>query len=474
MARVTMPQLGESVAEGTIGKWLKKPGDDVAKDEPLLEVITDKVNAEVPSPFAGVLRAILVEEGQTVAYNVEIAEIEEAAGGKAAAKAAAPETRVVAKSSAATPAGSAATPPLVPVMADPDRPATAPLPGSLAASLAPLPADGDPDARMTPSVRRMLREHGLSPEQVVGSGHAGRITREDVSAAVERARGGGAAAAAGQAAVSRVLSGAPVLGVPSHAPGLAPSVPSTSPSQPAVTWEAGQDEVLIPHTQMRRGIAAQMTRASTIPVAHSTFEADMTTVVNVRASVGSAYKAREGVSLSFLPFIVKAVVESLHEHPDLNAHYTEGGLLRKRRVNIGIAIAVDNGLIVPVIHDADQLSINGLNRAIQDLAGRARANKLRLEDLQGGTFTVDNTGWFGSILTVPIINPPEVVILTTEAVVKRPVVRETPEGDVIAIRSMMNLVAGYDHRATDGAQVGKFVRDVICRLESMGPDTPIY
>ncbi len=474
MAKVTMPQLGESVAEGTIGKWLKKPGDSVAKDEPLLEVITDKVNAEVPSPFAGVLRAILVEEGQTVAYNVEIAEIEEAEGatgrgaGTAAAKAAAPAASAGGTPPApATPAAPATAAPLVPVMAEPARPATAPLPG-------PLPAVGDADARMTPAVRRMLREHGLSPEQVVGSGHAGRITREDVIAAVERARGGGAVAAAGQAAVSGAQMAAPLLGVPSHAPGLAQSVPSTSPSQPAVTWEAGQDEVLIPHTQMRRGIAAQMTRASTIPVAHSTFEADMTTVVNVRASVGGSYKAREGVSLSFLPFIVKAVVESLHEHPDLNAHYTEGGLLRKRRVNIGIAIAVDNGLIVPVIHDADQLSINGLNRAIQDLAGRARANKLRLEDLQGGTFTVDNTGWFGSILTVPIINPPEVVILTTEAVVKRPVVRETPEGDVIAVRSMMNLVAGYDHRATDGAQVGRFVRDVICRLESMGPDTPIY
>jgi 2-oxoisovalerate dehydrogenase E2 component (dihydrolipoyl transacylase) len=200
----------------------------------------------------------------------------------------------------------------------------------------------------------------------------------------------------------------------------------------------------------------------------------MTSVVRLRAEQADAYKAREGVGLSFLPFVVKAVVEALHGHPDINAHYVEEGLLRKRRVNIGIAIAVDNGLIVPVIHDADQLSINGINRAIQDLASRARSNKLRLDDLQGGTFTVDNTGWFGSVLTVPIINTPEVCILTTEAVVKRPVVRETPDGDVIAVRSMMNLVAGYDHRATDGAQIGKFVRDVICWLESVGPDSAIY
>ncbi len=375
----------------------------------------------------------------------------------------------------------------------------------------PVMAVGDPDARMTPAVRMLMREHGLSPEQIVGTGHAGRITREDVAAYVEqqRTRGtvaggaagaraaatGAAGTAAGAAAASATGRGAatfaaaaaadvpsaaaspssppaPVLGVPSHSPGLASAAPSTS--IPSVQWEPGQDEVLVPHNQMRRGIAAQMTRAAAVPVAHSTFEADMTSVVKLRGSQAEAYKAREGVGLSFLPFVVKAVVEGLHGSPDLNAHYTDAGLLRKRRINIGIAIAVDNGLIVPVIHDADQLSINGINRAIQDLAARARSNKLRLEDLQGGTFTVDNTGWFGSILTVPIINIPEVCILTTEAVVKRPVVRDTPEGEVIAVRSMMNLVAGYDHRATDGAQVGRFVRDVICWLEAVGPDTPIY
>jgi 2-oxoisovalerate dehydrogenase E2 component (dihydrolipoyl transacylase) len=478
VAKVTMPQLGESVAEGTIGKWLKQPGDSVVVDEPLLEVITDKVNAEVPSPFAGILREILVAEGQTVPYNAEIAVIEETAGatgrgaGTAAANAAAPDTKVVATPTPATPATPAPAPPAlrsIPIETD----------------LVPVMAVGDPDARMTPAVRMLMREHGLSPIQIVGTGHAGRITREDVMTYVQR--GGSApstatsapstpgrrtAAAADQAAVSASVPLAPALGVPSHSPGLAPAVPSASPSSAA--WEPGQDEVLVPHNQMRRGIAAQMTRAAAIPVAHSTFEADMTAVVKLRAEQADAYKAREGVGLSFLPFVVKAVVEALHGNPDLNAHYTDDGLLRKRRINIGIAIAVENGLIVPVIHDADQLSINGINRAIQDLASRARSNKLRLDDIQGGTFTVDNTGWFGSVLTVPIINPPEVCILTTEAVVKRPVVRETPEGDVIAVRSMMNLVAGYDHRATDGAQVGRFVRDVICWLEAVGADSPIY
>ncbi len=479
MAKVTMPQLGESVAEGTIGKWLKNVGDGVAIDEPLLEVITDKVNAEVPSPFAGILREILVQEGQTVPYAAEIAVIEEAAGSQAtprgagdAAKAAPPAAASGATTPAAqAPAAAAATAPSA-APPKPSAPASAPVPVMVEQA-------GDPDARMTPAVRMLMREHGLSPAQIVGTGHAGRITREDVLGYVERQRTGkvaagqGTSTAAAQAAASPQAQAAPVLGIPSHSPGLAPSAPSSS--SPAVTWEPGQDEVLVPHNQMRRGIAAQMTRAAAVPVAHSTFEVDMTAVVKLRSSQAEAYKAREGVGLSFLPFVVKAVVEGLHANPDLNAHYTDAGLLRKRRINIGIAIAVDNGLIVPVIHDADQLSINGINRAIQDLAARARANKLRLDDLQGGTFTVDNTGWFGSILTVPIINTPEICILTTEAVVKRPVVRETPEGDVIAVRSMMNLVAGYDHRATDGAQVGRFVRDVICWLEAVGPDsTPIY
>jgi 2-oxoisovalerate dehydrogenase E2 component (dihydrolipoyl transacylase) len=477
-----MPQLGESVAEGTIGKWLKSVGDVVALDEPLLEVITDKVNAEVPSPFAGILREILVKEGQNVPYGAEIAVIEEGAGATAATGGSGKGAKAAASPAAASPAPAAS----VGVgqtgqtgeaeVAEVAEVAAAIAGGTPPPAMIPVMADtGDPDARMTPAVRLLMRQYGLSPAQIVGTGHAGRITREDVTAFVDRRPAGGSATGRGaaQAAGHPLVPHAPVLGVASHSPGLAPAVPSSSSSS-GVLWGPGQDEVLIPHTQMRRGIAAQMTRAAQIPAAYSTFEADMTAVVNQRAAQADAYKAREGVGLSFLPFVVKAVVEGLHSHPDLNAHYTDEGLLRKRHINIGIAIAVDNGLIVPVIKDADQLSINGINRAIQDLASRARSNKLRLDDLQGGTFTVDNTGWFGSVLTVPIINMPEVVILTTEAVVKRPVVRETPEGDVLAVRSMMNLVAGYDHRATDGAQIGRFVRDLICWLEAVGTDTSIY
>jgi 2-oxoisovalerate dehydrogenase E2 component (dihydrolipoyl transacylase) len=334
----------------------------------------------------------------------------------------------------------------------------------------------------------LMREHGLSAEQVPGTGHGGRITREDVMHYVaEAASSGGATALGATAGVPAARAAEPAVSppvqpatgsAPAQAPGPAPAAPSApaaaSTSSGSVRWEQGQDEILIPLNQMRRGIANQMTKAAAVPVAYSTFEVDVTGVANLRNAQAGAYKAREGVGLSYLPFVIKAVVEALHSSPDINAHYTDEGLLRKRRINIGVAIAVENGLIVPVIKDADQLSINGINRAIQDLSARARSNRLRLDDLQGGTFTIDNTGWFGSQLTVPILNVPEVCILTTEAVTKRPVVRETPDGDVIAIRSMMNLVAGYDHRATDGAQIGRFVKDVICWLEAVGPDMPIY
>jgi 2-oxoisovalerate dehydrogenase E2 component (dihydrolipoyl transacylase) len=461
VAKVTMPQLGESVAEGTIGKWLKQPGDRVERDEPLLEVITDKVNAEVPSPFAGILTEILVAEGQTVPYNVELAVIDESGTGAPSPRAGSAAAPAAVSQVAPTPQANRSEPALVPVMDDGGR-------------------LGNPDARMTPAVRKLLRDNGLSAVQIIGTGHDGRITRDDVTNYVETHRNGGgaagheAAAAAVQAASSAAQSAAPSAGLPTFAQVQAPSA-SSAPSGPSpIAWPEGQDEELIPLNQMRRGIAAQMTRAAAVPTAYSTFECDMTAVANLRAAQGAAYKAREGVSLSYLPFVVKAVVEGLKGSPNLNATYSDAGLLRKRRINVGIAIAVENGLIVPVIHDADQLSLNGINRAIQDLAARARANKLRLDDLQGGSFTVDNTGWFGSILTVPILNVPEICILTTEAVVKRPVVRDTDDGAVIAVRSMMNMVAGYDHRATDGAQVGKFMQDVICWLEATGPDTSIY
>jgi 2-oxoisovalerate dehydrogenase E2 component (dihydrolipoyl transacylase) len=249
-------------------------------------------------------------------------------------------------------------------------------------------------------------------------------------------------------------------------PPVAPAAPSFAP---------GEDEQLVPWTQMRKGVASAMVRSkTTVPHAYTTVEVDMTNIVRLRDAKKREYQEREGVGLSYVPFLVKAVVEALRKHPRLNAHWTEDGLLVKRRINVSIAVAVEDGLITPVVRDADQLSIAGLNRAVLDVANRARANRLRLEDLQGGTITVNNTGWFGSVVSQSIVNTPQVAIVNMEAIVKRPVVRETPDGDIIAVRSMMNLPVAFDHRATDGAQVGRFVADIKAALEAFGPDTPIY
>jgi 2-oxoisovalerate dehydrogenase E2 component (dihydrolipoyl transacylase) len=471
VAKVTMPQLGESVAEGTIGKWLKKPGDHVAKYEPLLEVITDKVNAEVPSPFAGVLTQILVEEGETVPNNAEIAviETEEAPGSGVAAASAAP----------ASPAASELIVAHGPAASD-ERPVVA---RSQApnAQAAPLPAgtetesQGNPDARMTPAVRRLLREHGLVAAQVVGTGGGGRITREDVIDYVEAVRTG---KKIGRQEPTGAPSGGSDVDAPA-APVAVPEAPSTSspaPTRsggPAIVFPPGVDEVLVPMTQMRKGIAAQMTRALAVPHAYVQMEVDATNLVRLRESHKREFQAREGISLSYVPFIVKACVEALGRYPSFNAHWTDGGLLAKRRINVGVAVAVDDGQIVPVIRDVDQLSIAGLNRAIADVAARTRANKLRLDDFGGGTFTVDNTGWLGSNLTMPIINVPEVAIVTMEAITKRAVVLETPDGDAIAIRPIMNMVLGIDHRANDGAGGAAFLRAVKAWLEGVGPETAL-
>jgi 2-oxoisovalerate dehydrogenase E2 component (dihydrolipoyl transacylase) len=228
-------------------------------------------------------------------------------------------------------------------------------------------------------------------------------------------------------------------------------------------------------TPMRKAIAVHMVQSKTqAPHAYTTVEVDMSGVVALRNANKSEYEAREGVALSFVPIVTKAVVEALRRHPDINSHWTDEGLLRKRDINIGIAVAVDDGLVVPVVKNADQLSINGLNRAVQDLAARARANRLKLEDVQGGTFTVNNTGWFGSVASQQVVNVPEVAILSMEAIVKRPVVIETPAGDTIGIRPMMNVCVSFDHRATDGAQIGRFVQDVRRWLESVDAQTAIW
>jgi pyruvate/2-oxoglutarate dehydrogenase complex dihydrolipoamide acyltransferase (E2) component len=523
VAKVTMPQLGESVAEGTIGKWLKKPGDKVAKYEPLLEVITDKVNAEVPSPFEGVLKEILVEEGATVPNNAEIAVIEtsDEAGGAAASDAPPKAESVATEKEAApsesdtggpkvepktqqAPGGAGATGPAgsderperaAPERAAPERAApesAAPeraAPERAAASAAAPPTatatetPGSADARMTPAVRRLLREHGLSAAQIVGTGGGGRITRDDVTNFVESQRTGqpvnGQSAAAASALASAAAPAAQQApsAPPTAPPPTAPPPTVGRPAAPAgqrIEFPAGADEVLVPMTQMRKGIAAQMTKALLAPHAYVQMEVDATHLVAFRDRAKGDYQAKEGTSLSFVPFVVKAIAEALKRNPTFNAHWTEQGLLAKRRINVGVAVAVDEGLIVPVIRDADQLSIHGLNAAIADVASRAKIGKFKVDDFGGGTFTVDNTGYLGTNLVMPILNVPEVGIVTMEAITKRPVVVSTPDGDVIAIRSVMNMVLGVDHRANDGAGGAALLRDIKAWLESVGPNTPIY
>ena len=489
MAKVTMPQLGESVAEGTIGKWLKQPGDHVAKYEPLVEVITDKVNAEVPSPFEGILREILAEEGATVPNNADIAIIETAEEGAAAAATGKPVTaEVPAAAALAAGAPNAAAPAAAGDNGSKtEAPATSAPPASVGpagsdergpretaaeasnpaeAAQAPATAAGaDPDARMTPAVRRILREHDLSAAQIVGTGGGGRITREDVLKVVEAIRTGEAPPAAAAAATAR-----PQPTAPSSAP-----APATAPAAPSrIEFPDGADEVLIPMTRMRKGIAAQMTRALAVPHAYVHMEADATALVKARERAKRDYQAREGISLSYVPFVIKAAVDALRRYPTFNAFWTDEGVLAKRRIHMGVAVAVDDGLLVPVVRDVDQLSISGLNRAIADVAARARAGKLKLDDYGGSTFTIDNTGWFGSNLTMPIINVPEVAILTMEAITKRAVVLETPDGDVIAIRPVMNMVLAIDHRANDGAQAAAFLRTIKTWLKAIGPETPVY
>jgi 2-oxoisovalerate dehydrogenase E2 component (dihydrolipoyl transacylase) len=515
-----MPQLGESVAEGTIGKWLKNIGDHVEKYEPIVEVITDKVNAEVPSPFEGTLTEILVKEGETVPNNTEIAVIDAAGEAAAVGPVEAPAGGALAAEGEGTGALVAATADEThgagapsqtgesdngasatgertifgtghgPAGSD-ERPAQSqarsaaaaiPAPPQVIAELTPPTVSGgngtaagvaEYEGRMTPAVRRLAREHGVDLSLISGTGHSGRITRDDVMRFVES----GGQSASAQPQVRAVPSQA-AAAEPSQVVAALPAQAAATPTQPAVSTATAISSVadeLKAQTPMRRAIAAQMVKAKqTAPHAYTTVETDMSGVMVLRDGVKRRYQAEHGTSLSFVAIVAKAVVEAVRKHPDLNAHWTDEGLARKGAINLGIAVAVDDGLVVPVIRNADQLSIHGLNLALQDLAARARSNKLRLDDIQGGTFTLNNTGWFGSVASQPIVNVPQVAILSMEAIVKRAVVIESPAGDSIAIRPVMNLCTSFDHRATDGAQVGRFVQDVRRWLESVDGSTSIW
>lgn len=422
--KVVMPQLGESVTEGTIGQWLKKPGDRVEKYESLLEVLTDKVNAEVPSPAEGTLVRILVEEGQTVPVGTPIAELE-VAGSEPTAAATEPEA-----------------PAAEPVAARPG-PAAAPRGGP----------------RYSPAVRRLAAEHQIDPATIPGTGAGGRVTRRDVEAYLEARKA--APAEAGPAQAARAA-------VPAAAPPAPAAAPAPVAGAPAVV-EPG-DEV-VPLTPIRRVIAERMVRSKqTVPHAWLMVEADVSGLVALRERHKAAFREREGVTLTYLPFMIRAAVEGLRAVPVVNAQWNGDSIVLKKRINIGIAVATERGLIVPVVKDADQKNVVGLAKATQDLAERARAGRLSLDDISGGTFTVDNTGAVGTVLTYPIINAPEVAIVTMESIVKRPVV----VGDAIAIRSMVNLCISFDHRVVDGADAARFLNVVKRHLEAIGPETSLY
>jgi 2-oxoisovalerate dehydrogenase E2 component (dihydrolipoyl transacylase) len=396
---VTMPEVGETVTEGTIERWLKKPGDHVDKYEPIVEINTDKVNVELPSPVTGTVKELLVEEGAVVVIGTPLAIIEEVAG-ETAAEAAAPPRQV------------GATPATAP-------PARAPAPGGRAGS------------RSTPRVRRLAQELGVDLSLVQGSGPRGRIVEDDVRA---------------------------------FAAGKAPAVPA-----PAGRIE--QEEETVPLTPVRRTIARRMAASKfSAPHAWLMMEADVTGLVRLREATKEAFREREGVDLTYLPFVVAAAAQGLRENPTLNASWSEDGIVLKKRIHIGIAVAAEQGLLVPVVHDADRLGVTALARAIHDVSQRARAGKLKLEDVQGGTFTVDNTGWFGSVISMPIINQGQAAILALEAITKRPVVLDN---DAIAVRSVVNLCLSFDHRILDGAQAAEFLRSVVRRLEGYGPDSSL-
>jgi 2-oxoisovalerate dehydrogenase E2 component (dihydrolipoyl transacylase) len=523
MATIKMPQLGESVTEGTIERWLVKEGDKVEQYDPLFEVVTDKVNAEVPAEVAGTVTKIIVGDGQTVKVGTPLAEIDAGDGaGQAAAppaEEAAPPAEQAAASASQAPAqqasaeqpqaradGGSAQAAQAEAPAAPEPPAQPPTPSPPASapepqqSQAPAPAqpqaqperrgaeaaDGgapatDGSSRMTPAVRRLVREHDVDLSQIRGSGAAGRVTRDDVLAFVASRQAQPAAPAQPAASAPQAPSAGvaepsvqqvpPAPSAQAAAPPPAAPAPSFAPT-PVPPPSGGDQEIAL--SQMRKGIAAKMTRVKqTVPHAYTVVEVDMGNVVRWREANTAGYKSREGIGISYVAVVIKAVTETLRQHPMVNSQFAEDRVILKQAMNIGVAVAVDNGLLVPVIHNADQLSISGVNRQVQDLAARARSNKLRLEDIQGGTFTVNNTGWFGSVTSMPIINAPEVAILSMEAIVKRPVVIEVDGADVIAIRPMMNMTCSFDHRVLDGAQVGYFLADVRKRLEAWDFNTPI-
>jgi pyruvate/2-oxoglutarate dehydrogenase complex dihydrolipoamide acyltransferase (E2) component len=488
---VVMPQMGVSVSEGTITKWLKQPGEQVARDEPLLEISTDKVDTEVPSPGEGVLAEILVPEGQTVDVGTVLARIGPAGSEAAAPEAPAPEEPAPAP--AEQPVAAAEPAPAIPQPAPaPSEPAPAPAPVSAAA----VPdSTGNGRTFVSPVVARIAGEHGLDPSTVPGTGAGGRVTKKDILAFIESGAQAPAAAAAptpSPAAVepqpqpptpepAPIPEPAPVPRPPSETPEPQPipvpepaPVPPTPlpPTQPELPPqpELAPGEALEPMTAMRRGIAEHMRRSlDTSAHVTSAIEVDMSRVVALRKKLKPEYEKAHGVNVTYLSFIARAAVETLKEYPWINGEIRGESIVTRSNVNLGFAVelADGKGLIVPVLKNAETLNLLGIAKGVADIAERARSKKLLPDEVQGGTFTITNPGGYGTFHGTPVISQPQAGILGTYAVVKRPwVIQDELGSDVIAIRPIMNLTLTYDHRLVDGALAGRFLRDIRERLES--------
>ena len=456
MAEITLPQLGETVTEGTITRWFKKIGDTVAADEPLFEVSTDKVDTEVPSPIAGVLTEIRVAEGDTVAVGTVIAVVGDASSAPASAAAApaavapasAAETLASSQVSAPEPAP-AAPAAAAPAPAPQAAPAPAPTTPSAPApqvSAAPAASSGS-SVVLSPVVRKLIAENGLDASRIQGTGPGGRITRDDVVAAI--------------ASKGSALASAPVV--------AASSAPAAAPRSVAPRVVAGNRDEVVALSKIRQatGIHTLMSKDA-IPAAFSVVEVDFANVDATRLRVKEEFKAAEGFSLTYLPFIARAVVDAIKEFPHMNSSVGESELIVHKFVDLGIAIDLDyQGLLAPVIRDADEKRLRAISREVNDLAIRARSRQLSPMEISGGTFTITNNGSSGSVLTMPIINQPQVAILSTDAVKKKPVVIEIPGGgESIAIHPVGNLAMAWDHRAFDGAYAANFLVKVKSILET--------
>jgi 2-oxoglutarate dehydrogenase E2 component (dihydrolipoamide succinyltransferase) len=413
---VIMPQMGESIAEGTITRWLKKVGEKVGRDEPLFEISTDKVDAEIPSPAEGTLAEIVHQEGETVAINEVVAYLETEGGAEVAEEAAPPAAEKKEEAPAAAPVAPAAAP---------------------VAPSAPAAPSGERAAFVSPVVRRIAAEHGIDPATVPGTGAGGRVTKKDILKFAKEGRAGVAPAAS------------------------APAASTVQPDAPAFAPGARVERV--PLSVMRQKIAEHMVESRRISAhVHSVFEVDMSRVVELRQKYKPAYEERHGVNLTFTPFFVRAACEALRAWPIVNSSLVGDEIVYRKDLNIGMAVALDWGLIVPVIRNADELSLAGLAKRVVDLAERARTKKLNPEEVQDGTFTITNPGVFGGLFGLPIINQPQVAILGIGGIEKRPVVIN----DAIAIRPMMYLSMSYDHRVVDGAVADQFLARVKKFLES--------